>query len=171
MMAAAYPSPGAMALASVIGLSTPVVAQDVATLESNGYELLTCTFRDRCVIGQPCAEYYRQHRYYVNDAKGRAYREGTDGRMRQGTLMQDARWGDLSRARAIIMPLREAVASQMTMFHDGGAILSVQYSADPGSGQFLRGRCVYGAPERRVPEAAEPSPPALTLRPAAPEEN
>ena len=80
-------------------------------------------------------------RWYLNDEERIAYREFEDGRLRKGLLMLDARWLDRSDARAIVMPLREAVASHMTVFDGGGAIYSLQYAGNPGSGQFFLGQC------------------------------
>ncbi|WP_124112783.1 hypothetical protein [Palleronia sp. THAF1] len=163
-----------MATALALVAAAPALAQDAADLKARGYSVLDCVFRERCVIGQPCQPSYRATRYWLNDAEGRAYAERRDGSFRRGILSLDARWKDLSRARSIVFALREAVASQMTMFHDGGAILSVQYAANPGSGQFLLGRCYRDgeAREQSEPES-EPQVPLvgdpLTISPVAPD--
>ena len=114
------------------------------TLEADGYRVMDCRFTERCLIGVPCERAWRDMRWYLNDEIGLAYREQLDGSYRKGLLMKDARWKDTSQARAIVMPMREAVASHMTVFDGGGAIYSLQYAANPGSGQFLRGTCKMG---------------------------
>ena len=110
-------------------------------LRSDGYTTLECRFDQRCVLGSPCERAWRDMRWYLKDEDQIAYREYDDGRLRKGMLMLDARWLERSEARAIVMPLREAVASHMTVFDGGGAIYSMQYAGNPGSGQFFLGQC------------------------------
>jgi hypothetical protein len=131
-----------LGLIAAILLALPAMGQSAEDLRARGFEGLDCTFRERCVMGAPCVAHWQRSLWFFEDGSGLAYRQETDGRMRRGMVMQDSRWKELSRARAIVMPLREQVASQLTVFHDGGAILSVQYAADPGSGQFLTGACL-----------------------------
>jgi hypothetical protein len=116
-------------------------ALTAADLRAQGFRVMDCTFTERCLIVAPCERAWRDMRWYLNDAQGIAYREQAEGRFGKGVLMKDARWKDQSRSRAIIMPMREAVASHITVFDGGGAIYSLQYAANPGSGQFLRGTC------------------------------
>jgi hypothetical protein len=118
-------------------------------LRAQGYREMDCLFDQRCVIGQACEEAWRDHRWYLNDAEAAAYRVQRGGTLsRRAQLMLDSRWKERSRARAILMPLREAVAAHLTVFHDGGAIYALQYAGNPGSGQFLLGQCdLEEAPE------------------------
>ena len=113
----------------------------VSDLEARGFTPLTCTFTERCLIGAPCERAWRDWTWMVSDEEGTAYRVGSDGDTRKALLLKDTRWKDYSNARAIVMPLREGIASQMTMFHDGTAVYSLQYAGGAGSGQFFRGRC------------------------------
>lgn len=116
-------------------------AVSVNDLEAQGYRALSCTFTERCLIGAPCERAWRDWRWMLSDDDGVAYRVSRDGDLEKGLLLKDARWKDYSNARAIIMPLREGIAGQMTMFHDGAAVYSMQYAGGPGSGQFFRGTC------------------------------
>jgi len=123
----------------------PVVPAQALTedaLKDRGFRQMTCTFDQRCVIGQPCEKAWRDHRWYLNEDEAAAYRVFRNGEIsRKAQLMLDARWKQRSNARAIVMPMREAVAGHLTMFHEGGAIYSIQYAASPGSGQFFLGQC------------------------------
>jgi len=121
-----------------------VQALTADSLQADGYRVMECRFTERCLIGAPCDRAWRDMRWYLNDEAGIAYREQGEGQFRKGILMQDARWKGYSQARAIVMPMREAMASHMTVFDGGGAIYSLQYAANPGSGQFLRGTCELG---------------------------
>ena len=112
-----------------------------ADLQERGYRLMECRFTERCLIGAACERAWRENQWYLNDEEGAVYRAYRNGRMRRGLLLLDARWKELSEARQILMPMREAVASHLTVFDGGGAIYSLQYAASPGSGQFLRGTC------------------------------
>ena len=110
-------------------------------LADQGYRTVECLFTERCLIGAPCERAWRDQRWYLNDETGTVYREWRDGRLRRGLLFLDRRWEERSEARQIVMPMEEAVASHLTIFDGGGAIYSLQYWANPGSGQFLRGTC------------------------------
>lgn len=127
--------------ALLIFWSGTATALTIDDLRSDGYRALECRFDQRCVLGSPCERAWRNMRWYLNDDDKIAYREFEDGRLRKGLLMLDARWLERSDARAIVMPLREAVASHMTVFDGGGAIYSLQYAGNPGSGQFFLGQC------------------------------
>ncbi len=115
-------------------------AQSVEEFEAKGFDKLQCHFDQRCLIGQPCEFTYQDHLWYLDEAEMAAWHVN-DQWIRRGTLMKDDRWKDTSEARAILMPLRRAVASHLTVFDDGGAIYSIQYDASPGSGQFYLGAC------------------------------
>ena len=120
----------------------PSAALTAADLIERGYNELACRFDQRCVIGLPCERAWRDFRWLVSDAEGAAYRLRPDGRIgRKQPMMRDARWRKRSQALAILGPMREAVASHLTVFDGGGAIFSIQYAADPGSGQFFLGTC------------------------------
>lgn len=122
--------------------TTPAQALTVEGLKSGGYHEMLCTFKQRCVINLPCEMAWRDHRWFLNEAEGHAYRVYRGGRIsRKGQLMLDQRWKQTSQARAILMPMREAVASHLTVFDGGGAIYTLQYAANPGSGQFFLGQC------------------------------
>jgi len=113
-------------------------------LRSQGFREVTCLFDQRCVIGLPCETAWRDQRWYLSDREQAAYRVFRGGRIsRKLPLMLDARWKDRSEARAILNPMREAVASHLTIFDGGGAIYSLQYAANPGSGQFFLGQCDF----------------------------
>lgn len=127
--------------ALLIFWSGTATALTIDDLRSDGYRALECRFDQRCVLGSPCERAWRNMRWYLNDDDKIAYREFEDGQLRKGLLMLDARWLERSDARAIVMPLREAVASHMTVFDGGGAIYSLQYAGNPGSGQFFLGQC------------------------------
>ncbi len=78
----------------------------------------------------------------MKDEDGAAYQVRRGGDLsRRAHLMMDARWKGTSEARAIVMQMREAVASHLTVFDGGGAIQSFQYAANPGAGQFYLGTC------------------------------
>ena len=138
----------ASALAVLLGLGLPAsaaLALTEADLRERGYREMSCLFDQRCLLGQPCERAWRDQLWLLNDAEAAAYRVYRGGDVsRRAQLMQDSRWKTLSKARAILMPLREAVASHLTVFDDGGAIYSMQYDATPGEGQFLLGRCEMG---------------------------
>ena len=122
-------------------LATPVWALSEGDLNAQGFGRFDCFFDQRCVINLPCERAWRNMRWYFSDEAGLAYRAFPTGRLRRGHLMQDARWKARSEARAIVMQMREAVASHLTVFDGGGAIYSIQYAANPGSGQFFTGTC------------------------------
>ncbi|MEM8730184.1 MAG: hypothetical protein AAGF79_09715 [Pseudomonadota bacterium] len=122
-------------------LASPAAALDVPDLEARGYQRLTCEFHERCLIGQPCERAWRYLTWHVLVAEESGFREMDNGRLRRVEVRQDARWGDLSDGLSILSPMREAVASHLTMFDGGGAIYAIQYAANPGSGQFLLGHC------------------------------
>ena len=127
---------------SVLLTSTHASALTEDALAAQGYTPLSCLFRERCVIGQACEASWRDMRWMMNDEDGSAYRIREDGdAARRSMLMMDTRWKTTSKARAIVSPMREAVASQLTVFDGGGAILSIQYAANPGAGQFFLGTC------------------------------
>ncbi|MEM6889166.1 MAG: hypothetical protein AAF636_13610 [Pseudomonadota bacterium] len=127
----------------------PGHALSEADLEARGYREMSCLFDQRCVIGQPCERAWRDQRWYLNDAEAAAYRVYRGGQVsRRAQLMQDQRWKNYSEARAILMPMREAVASHLTAFDGGGAIYSLQYAGNPGAGQFFLRQC-------DLPEEAE----------------
>ena len=128
----------AAVLSLVAGAAQALTAEDLA---AQGYRQMDCTFKERCLIGQPCERAWRSMQLYLNDDAGIAYRQYDNGRLRKGLLMLDARWKTYSEARAIVMPMREAVASHLTIFDGGSAVYSLQYAGGPGSGQFLRGSC------------------------------
>lgn len=119
----------------------PATALTPEALTDKGYGTIACLFREHCVIGVPCKRAWRELTWYHNDAEGQAYQDYGDGRLRRGMLMPDQRWKSTSQARAIVMPMREAVAGHLTVFDDGGAVYSMQYAGNPGSGHFLLGRC------------------------------
>ena len=120
-------------------------ALSLPDLEERGYAMLECDFNQRCVIGQACEPAWRYIRWMINQTEGAAYRVRSRGRIgRKLQLMQDARWKERSDALAILNPMREAVASHLTVFDEGGAIYSIQYAASPGSGQFFLGHCRIG---------------------------
>lgn len=131
-------------VAVLTALAAPALALSERALRDDGYRALDCVFTERCLIGQPCTRSFRQIRWWLSDADARAYQVGRGGDLTRGILSLDTRWKDLSKARSILMPMREQVASHLTVFHSGGAIYSVQYAADPGSGAFLRGTCERG---------------------------
>ncbi|MEO0766721.1 MAG: hypothetical protein AAFS01_08355 [Pseudomonadota bacterium] len=113
-----------------------------ADLADRGYVAMDCLFDQRCVLGQPCIAAWRDVRWRMNDAEQAAYQVRRDGEVsRRALMMMDARWKDTSEARAIVMQMREAVASHLTVFDGGGAIQSFQYAGDPGAGQFFLGTC------------------------------
>ena len=118
------------------------MAQTLERLKAEGYRLMECTFTERCVIGQPCERAWRQVRWHVNPETDRAFREAENGRLRSAEARQDARWKHRSNGLSIFTPMREGVSSHLTVFHNGAAILSVQYGSGMGSGQFQRGTCV-----------------------------
>lgn len=123
----------------------PAMALTEADLRAEGYQPLTCLFDERCVIGQPCEPAYREFRWLINDDTGSAYPvrdRGTIGR--KLPLMKDARWKDRSEARAILSPMREAVAGHLTVFDGGGSVYSLQYAGNPGAGQTFLGQCEIG---------------------------
>jgi len=122
-------------------VGTPAAALSVDDLPRHRYRLVECRFTERCLIGKPCEWAWRQSRWHVNDKNGTAYREYQDGRLRKGVVFMDTRWEERSGARSIFLPMREAVASHLTIFDGGGAIYSLQYAPNPGSGQFRRGTC------------------------------
>ena len=122
----------------------PATAMSGDTLKARGFSPLSCLFTERCLIGMPCERAWREMRWYLSDAEGIAYRAHDDGKFQKGQLLSDARWGNLSEARQIVMPMREAVASNLTVFDGGGAVYSLQYAANPGSGQFYLGACNRG---------------------------
>lgn len=126
----------------VMALATPAAAVTEAELEADGYVPMTCVFDQRCLIGKPCERTWRDVRWMMNDAARKAYQVHRGGKIYGASiLMKDDRWGDLSEARAIVSPMRRAVASHLTVFDGGGAIWSHQYAANPGSGQFFTGTC------------------------------
>jgi hypothetical protein len=125
-----------------VAVAGPASAQSEADLTAKGYRPMACLFDQRCVIGQPCERAWRDMRWLLNDDKGTAFRVHSGGKIYgEALLMKDRRWGDQSEARAILHPMREAVASHLTVFDGGGAIFSTQYAANPGSGQFFLGTC------------------------------
>ncbi|MEL6449826.1 MAG: hypothetical protein AAFQ19_01095 [Pseudomonadota bacterium] len=122
----------------------PAAALTEADLRAKGYGALECLFQERCVIGQPCTRTWRDMRWMINDATASAYQVRRAGAVgRKLMLMQDARWKGRSEARAILSPMREAVASHLTVFDGGQAIYALQYAGTPGSGQMLRGQCEF----------------------------
>ena len=135
----------ALALAVWAGPLSALTQDDLAR---QGYRVMECVFDQRCVLGQACERAWRDQRWMLSDGEGIAYRVERGGKIsRKAILMLDARWKEFSRARAIVTPMREAVASQLTVFDDGGAIQSFQYAASPGAGQFYLGRCTMEAEE------------------------
>ncbi|WP_157598674.1 hypothetical protein [Tateyamaria omphalii] len=132
-------------VAVLLCLSGPAAALTEGDLRDQGYQPLTCLFDQRCVIGQPCERAWREFRWLINDDTGSAYAVRDQGKIgRKLPLMQDARWKARSDARAILMPMREAVAGHLTVFDGGGAVYSVQYAGNPGDGQTFLGQCEVG---------------------------
>lgn len=126
----------------VLALASPAAAVTEAQLAADGYVPMNCVFNQRCVIGKPCERTWRDARWMMSDAAGKAYQVHRGGTIYGASmLMKDDRWKDLSEARAIVAPMRRAVASHLTVFDGGGAIWSHQYAANPGSGQFFTGTC------------------------------
>ena len=123
------------------GLAGSAQALSPEDLRGDGFREMRCHFSERCLIGEPCETAWRDMRWFLKDADGIAYRAHRSGRLQRGELRLDRRWEERSEARSILMPMREAVASHLTVFDGGGAIYSLQYAADPGSGQFLLGTC------------------------------
>ena len=130
-----------LVLAALMMWGSAALALSTDDLRADGYQVMECRFDQRCVLGNPCERAWRDMRWYLNDTEQTAYREYDNGRLQKGLLMKDARWKDTSDARAIVMQMREAVASHMTVFDGGGAIYSLQYAGNPGSGQFFLGQC------------------------------
>jgi hypothetical protein len=129
-------------LAALLLSATPALATTGDDLRAEGYRDLTCSFDQRCVMGQPCGRAWREVLWLINPDKGRAFRIRADGQVRRAAeLRLDARWGKTSKALSILSPMREAVTSHLTVFDGGGAILSMQYAGAPGSGQFFTGTC------------------------------
>ncbi len=127
---------------ALIILATPVSVLTEAELAGRGYVAMNCLFDQRCVLGEPCVAAWRDVRWRLNDAEEAAYQVRRNGEVsRRALVMKDARWKDTSEARAIVMQMREAVASQLTVFDGGGAIQSFQYAGNPGAGQFYLGTC------------------------------
>ena len=135
--------------ALVLGVWTsPVIALTEADLAARDYVSMACLFDQRCVIGLPCERAWREVRWMLSDDEGAAYQVRRNGDLsRKALMMKDARWKDTSEARAIVMQMREAVASHLTVFDGGGAIQSFQYAANPGAGQFFLGTCEMGDTE------------------------
>lgn len=131
----------AAACAGMLLSAGAAASQTAETLLADGYARMECTFTERCVIGQACERAWRQQVWYLNDATGLAYRQRSSGRMRQAELRLDARWKARSDGRSILSPMREGISSHLTVFHDGTALQSIQYTGGGGSGQFLRGTC------------------------------
>ncbi|MEO0390900.1 MAG: hypothetical protein AAF218_08155 [Pseudomonadota bacterium] len=130
-------------------LAAPAAALTEAELAADGYAVMDCLFKQRCVIGKPCEPAWRDVRWMLSDAAGKAYQVHRGGKIwGPSVLMKDDRWADTSEARAILSPMRRAVAAHLTVFDGGGAIWSHQYAANPGSGQFYTGTCA-------LPEAGE----------------
>ncbi|MEL7098401.1 MAG: hypothetical protein AAGM84_06180, partial [Pseudomonadota bacterium] len=123
-----------LAAISLALLAGPALAITEAELASDGYVVMDCVFDQRCLIGKPCERTWRDARWMMSDAKGKAYQVHRGGKIYGASmLMKDDRWKDLSEARAIVSPMRRAVASHLTVFDGGGAIWSHQYAANPGS--------------------------------------
>ncbi|MEL6242578.1 MAG: hypothetical protein AAFV87_02790 [Pseudomonadota bacterium] len=122
--------------------ASSAAALSEADLTARGYIAMDCLFDQRCVIGQPCMRAWREVRWMLSDGDGAAYQVRRGGKVsRKALMMKDARWKDRSQGRAIVMPMREAVASHLTVFDGGGAIQSFQYAGAPGAGQFYLGTC------------------------------
>ncbi|MEL6565678.1 MAG: hypothetical protein AAFQ59_14655 [Pseudomonadota bacterium] len=133
--------------AVLLCVAGPAVALTETELASRGYVAMDCLFDQRCVIGQPCMTAWRDVRWMMSDDEGTAYEVRRNGEVsRRAMMMKDARWKDTSEARAIVMQMREAVASHLTVFDGGGAIQSFQYAANPGAGQFYLGKCEVSQP-------------------------
>lgn len=141
--------PHLLAVIPLCLLALPAGALNRDDLDRQGYRTLSCTFKERCVIGQPCEVAWSDAEWMFDDASASAYRVERDGGIgHKLLLMLDARWKDRSQARAILSPMREAVASHLTVFDGGTAVFALQYAGAAGSGQMLRGRCDFGeAPE------------------------
>ncbi|NRB36606.1 MAG: hypothetical protein HRU31_18130 [Rhodobacteraceae bacterium] len=132
---------------ALIWMAAPLAALSPNDVSARGFGTMTCLFHERCVIGQPFERAWHQRIWYTHDAEQLAYGHFDDGRLRKAQVMLDARWGEVSGARAIPAPLREAVASHPTVFDGDDAIYSIQYAGSPGLGQFLRGSCDISQPE------------------------
>ena len=113
-------------------------------LRQQGFREMACHFAQRCVINLPCEKAWRDVRWFLNNAEVVAYRvNSNDGLSGKARLSLDTRWKERSDARSIVIPMREAVAGHMTVFYGGGAIYTVQYAANPGSGQIFLGHSSY----------------------------